>query len=431
MIHTYEDALQYVDSKKVAGIRYDLKRIEALMENLRHPERKVKTIHVAGTNGKGSTVTYLRSMLSEANFFVGTFMTPVFGEVREQISINGIPMSEEDFTLVITEIQPVIKETELELGETISEFELMTTLAFYYFSFKKPVDIAVIEAGMGGKNDATNVAVPLVSIITNVAMDHEQFLGNSIAEISEEKAGIIKPGIPVFTGATGVSLQIIQQVANQKKSKAYNIREHCTYSTEYKDGKQKLTYQAPYRNLEGIHLGMAGEHQGENAALAILAVDYLKQYYALMVDDDQIEKGMEKAKLPGRFEIINGPPPIILDTAHNPDAVIRMLSTLTRVFPKKKVHVLFASMRDKEVEKMLTLLHESSNVSKILVTSFLSPRAMDVGEYETFNTMVEIGRKIDNPSKWINDWKRTNTDTDDILLITGSHQFIGEMRKQC
>lgn len=420
MIHTYDDAVQYLESKKEAGIRYDLDRIKRLMEALRHPERKVKTIHVAGTNGKGSTVTYLRSMLAEANFFVGTFMTPVFGEIQEQIAINGEPMSREDFTNVINEILPVVKDVEEELGEMISEFELMTTLALYYFSFKKPVDMAIIETGMGGREDATNVIVPLVSIITNVGTDHQAFLGDSITEIASHKAGIIKPGVPVMTAATGDALQVIQEEGKKLHASVYTIGEKCSYSTSYQDGKQFLNYKGLYRHLEEVPLGMIGDHQGINAALAIMTLDYLKQYLALMVDDDEVIRGAGRAFLPGRYEQVSAGN-IILDTAHNLESIETLIGTIETQYADKKINVLFAVMKDKNVKGMLDRLHKSSVVENISVTTFPSERALPLNEFTLIDKNITINETKD-PVHYVQSWM--TSEKEKILIVTGSHEFI-------
>ncbi len=389
------------------------------MEALNHPERRVKTIHVAGTNGKGSTVTYLRSMLEETKFFVGTYMSPVFGEIQEQISINGNPMPQEDFAEVLAEIQPRITEVEEELGEMISEFEVMTAVALYYFSFKKPVDLAIIETGMGGRQDATNVIRPLVSIITNVGMDHQAFLGESITEIAMEKAGIIKPGVPVMTAAKGEALEVIKGEANKLKSSFYLLGDKCTYSTTTKDHQQFLSYEALYRKLDNIQLGMVGKHQGENAALAIMTLDYLKQYLAVMVDDDEVTRGAQKASLPGRFEEMQKG--IIFDTAHNPDSIKILLETMEERNEGQDVHVLFAAMKDKDIASMLELLRGSRIVKNINVTTFPSPRAFPLNGYESME--VTADNEIKDPVQWIQE--KADVSLNETILVTGSHEFIG------
>ncbi|SDZ04428.1 dihydrofolate synthase / folylpolyglutamate synthase [Evansella caseinilytica] len=423
MFSTYKEAMDSFLTKSAAGIRFDLLRMTDLMERLGHPERKVKTIHVAGTNGKGSTVTFLRSILEEAGFFVGTFMSPVLGEPRQQVSINGNAMTEEEFTAVMAEISPHVQATEKAMREIVSEFELVTAAALYYFAFKKPVDMAVIETGMGGRNDATNVITPLAAVITNVTMEHKDFLGDTIEEIASEKAGIIKAGVPVMTAASGTAFDVIKKEAELNRAKLYPV-DTVALTSEMKDGHQRLTYETPYRQLRDVRLGMAGDHQAVNAALALMVTDYLKQYYAVITADEQVISGLEKAKLPGRLEQVLAEPVIVVDTAHNPDAVEKAVVAVANLYVEKKIEVLFAAMKDKEVEQMLTTL--SALAKSIHVTTFSSPRALSLDEYEAFAEGKQL-KQVTDPLKWINDWQ-ANRNADQVLLIVGSHYFVSEMR---
>ncbi|MCD8509082.1 MAG: bifunctional folylpolyglutamate synthase/dihydrofolate synthase [Bacillus sp. (in: Bacteria)] len=418
---TYSQAMEFVKERQKAGIRYDLRRITRLMEEIRHPERKVKTIHVAGTNGKGSTVTFLRSILQETGLFVGTYMTPVVGDYRLQMAVNETPMTEQEFTIVLEEIAPKVLEVEQEMGELISEFELITAMALYFFSFKKPVDIAVIETGMGGRNDATNIIRPLVSVITNVGMDHQAFLGDTLEKIASEKAGIIKGGLPVMTACDEAEFPVFQQEAKDKKASLYRLQEHVRFETYMEEGVQKLSYETPYRHVSNAKLGMTGNHQGKNAALAIMTVDYLKQFYAVMVDDEHIIKGLEKAKLPGRCEVVHQQPDIIIDTAHNPEAMAVTIETVKEMYGDQELHVLFAAMKDKDVEAMVSQLQ---GVTKHLsVTTFSSERAVSLAEWARMAGVTTIP----DPYNWLKAWKETHKE--EVLLITGSNQFVGEIKR--
>lgn len=417
---TYNQAMEFVKERQKAGIRYDLSRMTRLMEEIRHPERKVKTIHVAGTNGKGSTVTFLRSILQETGLFVGTYMTPVVGDYRLQIAVNETPMSEDEFATVLEEIAPNVLAVEQEMGELISEFEVITAMALYFFSFKKIVDIAVMETGMGGRSDATNVIRPLVSVITNVGMDHQAFLGERLEEIASEKAGIIKGGLPVMTACDEVVLPVFRQEAKDKKASLYRLQDHVRFETFMEGGVQKLSYETPYRHLTNTKLGMTGHHQGINAALAIMTVDYLKQFYAVMVDDEHVIKGIEKAALPGRSEIVHKQPMIILDTAHNREAMDAAIKTVQEKFGDKELHVLFAAMKDKDVEAMVSQLQ---GVTKHLyVTTFSSDRAISLVDWGRMDGVTTIPE----PVSWLLEWKENHKE--EVLLITGSNQFVGDIR---
>lgn len=462
MFQNYEEAMEYVSLKRKSGIRFDLTRMEQLMVQLDHPERKVKTIHIAGTNGKGSTVTYLRSIIKEAGYLVGTFMTPLYDEVEQQIAINGEPISKQDFVEALSEMKEKVEVVEGALNETISEFELMTAFAFYYFAYKKPVDIAIIEAGMGGRHDATNFTIPLVSIITNVAMDHQAFLGDSLEAIAKEKAGIIKSGVALVTGADDDTLPVFEEEARVKKATLYAANKYYQYSAFLEDGTQYLTYDAPYLKLEKAPLGMIGEHQAKNAALAVTTVVYLKQFYALLVDEEHILAGLEKAFLPGRFEIVQREPLVVLDTAHNVAAMRETVKTLKVLFPEKEFHVLFAAMKDKDLAGMLKELCGLTN--EITLTSFSNERAASLADYEGFaailtdntglegkqlekmdtdrNSQKENAHKLSNEeylksgnkwyynvdySEYFQRWMNRR-DEGSLLLVTGSNFFVDEFR---
>ncbi|UCZ52104.1 bifunctional folylpolyglutamate synthase/dihydrofolate synthase [Bacillus shivajii] len=424
MFQTYEEALNYVEVKKGIGIVYDLDRMKKLMVQLRHPERRVKTIHVAGTNGKGSTVTYLQQILQQSSFFVGTFMTPAFGDPKNQIAINGEPMSEEEFVAGINNIYESVEEVEKETNQPFSFFEVMTTLALYYFSTQKPVDMAIIETGMGGKHDATNVITPLVSIITNVSNDHEQFLGDTIEEIAKQKAGIIKSGLPVMTAATDTALEVIKKEGAEKKATVYSVQERVEVNASVKNGKQMLSYQAPYRAMTDVELGMFGEYQAFNAALAMMTVDYLKQFYAVMVDDEQIINGLKNATIKGRFEYLSNEPVIIVDTAHNPAAIDAAIHALNQENPDATIDVLFGAMKDKNTEYMLNQLASIAN--ELNVTTFESDRAKELEVYESFVGNHKKVNKINDLDAFLNEW-RISHDKDRLLFITGSHYFVGQI----
>ncbi|WP_096189555.1 bifunctional folylpolyglutamate synthase/dihydrofolate synthase [Evansella halocellulosilytica] len=424
MFQTYQDAVKYVEGKKEAGIVYDIERMKLLMKHLRHPERRVKTIHVAGTNGKGSTVTFLQNMLQESSFFVGTFMTPAFGDPKNQISINGEPMSETDFLNGINAIYDKVVQVEEKANQPFSFFEVMTTLALYFFSTQKPVDMAIIETGMGGRKDATNVITPLVSIITNISFDHEAYLGESIEDIAAEKAGIIKSGVPVMTAAQSPALDILKREAANKKSTVYSLHERIKLDSRIVEGKQLLDYEAPYRTMKDIELGMFGDHQGENAALCLMTLDYLKQFYAVIVDDEQIKQGLKQAAIRGRFEQVNESPVIILDTAHNPAAVKVSVTALIQKYPNHTIHVLFGAMEDKNVVEMLTILDRAA--IKLNVTTFDSERAKKLDTYETLNNDHMPLNNVKDLRHFLLEWKNKSS-ADEVLFVVGSHHFIGEV----
>ncbi|MBM7096573.1 MULTISPECIES: bifunctional folylpolyglutamate synthase/dihydrofolate synthase [Alteribacter] len=400
----------------MSKINLGLERVELLMEKLRHPERRVKTIHVAGTNGKGSTTAYLREMLKEAGFITGTYTSPYWDTPAEQIAINGEHIRESELEKCLSEIAPAIKETETDLGSVVTEFERMTAAALYYFSTMKPVDIAIIETGMGGRRDATNVIVPLVSIITTVGMDHEAWLGDTIRVISREKAGVIKSGVPVFTAVQGEALDVIKEEARLKHTKVYEAGKAAKITIEErKKDETTFQYSSSYKDLKNLSTLMPGDHQVTNAALGIMAIDYMKQYYAMMVDDEAIRNGIKQAVMPGRLEKVSKNPVVLLDTAHNPQAIEALAKTIKARYQDTDFNVLFGVMKDKDYKQMLQMLRES--FSEVLVTSFDDERAASIDQLQ----LNEI-TAVDDVRSWL---EKNNQP----LIITGSQKFIGQVRQ--
>ncbi len=404
-------------------INMGLERMERLMEKLRHPERRVKTIHVAGTNGKGSTTAFLREMLKEANFFVGTYTSPYWETPAEQISINGENISEEELHKCLKEIEEAITETEQELQTEVTEFERITTAALYYFSTIKPVDIAIIETGMGGRLDATNVITPLVTIITNVGKDHEAWLGDTVRDISREKAGVIKSGVPVMTAAEGEAFAVIEEESRIKHAKLYIAGRQGRYLVENRtEMETRFQYKSSYKQMDNLKLTMLGDHQVINATLALMALDYMKQYYAMMIDDEAIRIGLERTAVPGRLERVKEKPIVLLDTAHNPMAVETLVKSVKTMYPNTTFTVLFAAMKDKDDQMMIALLKDA--FVEVVVTSFDHKRAASIAELTNNSLYVET---TDTPLDWFEE-KLQGLAEEDGIIITGSQDFVGRMR---
>ncbi|TMW71602.1 bifunctional folylpolyglutamate synthase/dihydrofolate synthase [Alteribacter natronophilus] len=404
-------------------ISLGLGRMEKLMEKLRHPERRVKTIHIAGTNGKGSTTAFLMEMLKRSGLFVGTYTSPYWESPAEQIAINGTHVTEEELNACLAEIAPAIKETEEETGETVTEFERMTTAALYYFSTVKPVDIAVIETGLGGREDATNVIVPLVSVITNVSMDHQNFLGDTIRDISREKAGIIKSGVPVMTAAEGEALDVLKETAAARHAKLYvpgprgqsEIKSSGTSGTVF-------DYQSNYQSFESLKVAMQGHHQVTNATLALMTLDYMRQYYAMMVDEEAVREGLAAAQVPGRMETVSTEPLVIVDTAHNPASVKALCRTIRESYENRTFTVLFASMKDKDYRTMLNIMEES--FEHITVTSFDDER---VASAEELAAGLKSASVTEDAERWLYE-QMSETGKNEGILVSGSQAFAGEIR---
>ncbi|MCU0641701.1 MAG: bifunctional folylpolyglutamate synthase/dihydrofolate synthase [Candidatus Margulisbacteria bacterium] len=313
-----------------------LQRIEQLLDRLGNPQRKLKIIHVAGTNGKGSTCAMIAAILQAAGYRVGLYTSPHLFKYNERIKINGQDISDKDFSQGLTGIG----REEQGLAGKLTAFEALTALAFWYFA-KKKVDYAVVEVGLGGRLDATNVVTPLISVITNIDLEHTSILGRTLARIALEKAAIIKPGVPVVTAeAKPEALQVIKHQAEKKGSMLIQV------------GSQG----------EGLPSALVGDHQKINAACAVVAV----RLADIKVDKETILRGLTKVKWPARFQIVKKEPLTIVDGAHNPAGARVLAAALRLKYPGRKFVFIFGTQTDKAADQMLDILRPLAK--KIIVT---------------------------------------------------------------
>jgi dihydrofolate synthase/folylpolyglutamate synthase len=423
----YEEALSWIHGRLRTGIKPGLSRMEWMMTRLGHPERRLKAVHIGGTNGKGSTTAMLRSVLNEAGYEVGTFTSPYIEQFNERISVNGIPISDDEITLLAQKIRGLTDEMEELTFDGPSEFEIITAMAFYYFAYVHPVDIVLFEVGLGGRLDSTNIVHPLLSIITTIGMDHMQFLGDKLAEIAFEKAGIIKSGVPVITAVhQPEALDVIERTAKEKKAALYlNGRDFngtwCS-STEYGEQFQFASSFSTHNHLE---TGLAGLHQVDNAAVAVMAADHLRVFYSFLIEKEHIEKGLKKVYWPGRFETLSTKPLIIADGAHNEEGVQALVQTIKQRFPDKQIMILFAAMKDKPLSNMINEL--KSVADQLYFAPFSFPRAAQKEDYEPY--VSEKASVIESYNAWIRDFKGRML-KDEVLLITGSLYFISDIKNR-
>lgn len=417
---SYEEACEIVSSATKLGICLGLDRMEAILKELGHPEKKIPAIHLAGTNGKGSTLTYLKSILQEAGYNVGTYTSPAIRIINDKIQFNDTEISNRDFALIIEELLPISdKLAKTSIGAP-TEFELLTAVAFQYFATMTKPDIVLIETGLGGRLDSTNVTTPMVSIITSIGHDHLDFLGDTITDVAREKAGIIKTGIPVVSGTkrNDVAL-VIKQQATEKNAQLYQLGED--FFCEHANNKFSYHYrQVHYPNLK---VGMLGKHQQENACLALMALQCLTNDY--QVDEKAIRSGLAKAKIANRIEIIQAEPLIILDGGHNPEGIQALADTLSSSYPNKQIYVLFCAMKDKDIKGMLEPISKVAN--QIILTSFPFNRVMNPCQvYETYP--LHHTKVIENVSEAYS-YILKNLSSNDIFVITGSLYFLSYLRR--
>lgn len=422
MFKNIQQVNEFFASRKKFGIKPGLDRIHRLLDLLDNPQHSIHAIHVAGTNGKGSTINFLKDALMYNNYQVGVFTSPSLAGLTGHILIDNQPIPEKVLIALLNDIHPIIEQLDCE-SEHPTEFEILTAIMFVYFS--KHVDIALIETGMGGREDTTNCFIPILSIITNVARDHMGFLGNSIKEIACHKAGIIKRQIPVIVGEMKEDAAIvIKQEAALNKAPLLRLGNDFTIiPIKQKATKQYFEWQQGLNKLN-VMLSMYGEHQQKNAALAIMALATMqKQGYAIAWD--KALEGIQQSQIPGRFELVQENPDVIIDGAHNVAGVQLFIKTVLNNFPDKERHLVFAGFHDKELEKMLMLL--SKYFKTVTITTFNHPRAQDA---ELLFTSAHIENKVLDRD-WLHAIEKIKHSTNDnrCFFITGSLHFIGEVRK--
>lgn len=363
------------------GVEWDfeptLDRIAALLDLLGSPQRAYPVIHIAGTNGKTSTARLTEALLKERNLRVGRFTSPHLVSMRERITVDGEPLSEERFAQVYEEIIPYVELTDTQ-GRRIQFFELLTAMAFAAFA-DTPVDVAVIEAGMGGSWDATNVADGTVSVITPISLDHTDRLGPDIPSIAGEKAGIIKPGATTVLAQQDLEAAevLMRRVAEVGAVVAREGLEFGVLGREVAMGGQLLTLRGLKGTYDDVYLPLYGAHQASNAACALAAVEALTGGEDPL-DVELVRAAFAQASSPGRMEVVRRTPTVVLDAAHNPGGMQATLEGLHEAFDFAKVIGVVGVMRDKDVEALLELLEPM--LDEIVLTRNSSPRSMPVEE---------------------------------------------------
>lgn len=359
-----QNYLEKVRSQK--GIVLGLDTMRHLMVKLNNPQDKVKFIQVAGTNGKGSTAAYLTSILSEAGIKVGRYTSPAVFSSTEQYFACGSCISESEYAKGVTAVAEAAASLD---GETPTAFEQETALAFWYFA-KKGCELAILEAGLGGDMDATNIVTTTVcSIITSISMDHCRILGNKISEIAAHKAGIIKPGAPVICiEHKEDAMEPIRAAAKAADTPLYEVHRDEVRQI-FSDKRESIVF---FREFENLHLKMLGSYQPENAALAVQAASVLSRSYP--IEKKHIYDGIEKTRWGGRFELHSGSPDIILDGAHNPDGIRRLRESVNQMFGAVPICYVCGVLADKDYEKEIEILFDRA--SNVFTVTPPSPRAM-------------------------------------------------------
>ncbi|KRO10548.1 bifunctional folylpolyglutamate synthase/dihydrofolate synthase [Paucilactobacillus hokkaidonensis] len=431
-IVTYEDALNFIHGRTQFKKIPTLKRMKKLMEKLGNPQNELQMIHVAGTNGKGSTVAFLQSLFMQQGLQVGTFTSPFLKRFNERISLNGKPIDDDELVKLTQAILPIIQQLDATLPEGgPTEFEIVTALMFMYFNQVQP-DIVIVEVGIGGLFDSTNIISPLISVITTIGYDHMKLLGDTLPKIAAQKGGIIKPGVPVVIGELPEDANdTITKIAQQQNAKLYQP------TIDYLVTKEELPKWGAQFKYSGIGLtsveftiDLLGDYQIDNAAVALTAFQLYCESHDFTPAINTMKKGLQMAYWAGRMERVNDQPLIILDGAHNLPAVTAIAQTIKTTFKHQEVYVLIAILADKQVHKMVATLAALKNVH-LVVTPFAGPTKKRPG---AISEQLLANQQPVNEIKTVNSWQAglvqitQQMSADDILLITGSLYFISEVR---
>ncbi len=411
------DPSAYLAGLNIDVMRFGLETIAELLFRLGNPQNDYKTILIAGTNGKGSTATMTASILVSAGYKVGLYTSPHLVDVRERIVVNGKKIVRKDFDQIIADIKEKIK-------KPLTYFELLTAAAFVYFQRQK-VDIAVLEVGLGGRLDATNVCRPLVSIITNIAFDHMAYLGNTLESIAREKAGIIKQNGICLTAAKQKNvLEVLKNICAERKAKLYRLGSDIKI---VKQKKSSFTYHGLYRKLSSLTISLQGEHQLANAALAVATVELIDKN-GLKIENGAIRTGLKKTCLDARLEVLQKEPIFLLDGAHNPAGISVLCRALKNDFSYKRLILIFSSLIDKDYSQMLKKI--APLAYKIIITKLKTPRA------ELSDNMLKILEKIEykaivtqNVGQAIQK-AQALAEKKDLICATGSLYLAGEVKQK-
>ncbi len=406
----YKQALEELYSMKEWKFRLGLKNMKALLRKLGNPERKLKCIHVAGTNGKGSVCAMASSVLIDAGYKTDIYTSPHLKKFNERIRINNKLITDKEVAGYYLKVKKHVTNQ--------SFFEITTAMMFLYF-YDKNVDFAVLETGMGGRLDSTNVVRPLVSVITNIGYEHTERLGKTLEKIAYEKSGIIKENVPVVTGAEGVALQTIKKIANKKNSEVYGITNNSIKNKSY--DKKNNIWSFDSENYKNLSLGnLKGEFQTNNANIAVKALEILNNKNAIRINKNNIRNGLKKAKWPARFQFIGKN--IIIDSAHNPDGFKVLFNELKNLKYDKLILVAGFS-RDKDIKKISKIIKANRKIKKIILTQANNERAMPADSSQKYFKNPAV---IKNSKKAF-DYAKKITEKDDLVLVCGSIYLVGEI----
>lgn len=417
----YKEALEYIHTTYRFGRKLGLENISKLLELLGKPQEKLNIIHVAGTNGKGSTCSFISRILQEGGYKVGLYTSPFLETFNERIRINGEDIKDDDLGRVTAIVKEKADEMVASGYNHPTEFEIVTAIAFYYY-YEQAVDYLVLEVGMGGRFDATNVIRPLLSVITSISLDHIDYLGDTLGKIAYEKAGIIKENIPlVLYPQEKEAESVIEEVAASKNALVYKVN-----SDQIKIKETSLegqTFEIP--EFGELKTSLIGEHQVKNAFTAFTAISLLRKN-GVKLEDEAIRRGIENTRWAGRLELMKKNPTIIIDGAHNEEGAQALGRAIDEYMGDKNIKLVLGMLSDKDVDKVTSIL--VPRVKRVIATVPDSDRALSADELKA--KILKFEKEvisIPNISDAV-DYSIKESNKDDVIIFAGSLYMIGEVR---
>lgn len=425
----YDYIATFTNYERMSDMRYtrdvlDLDRVRAVLNALGSPDKKYPIVHVAGTKGKGSVCAFVASILQAMGHRVGLFSKPHLIRLNERVSVNGLDIPDDQFVDMMNVLHPHLERQRLA-GNPLTFFDLITVLALVYFA-EMGVEFVVLEVGLGGRLDSTNVVHPKVSVITSIDYDHMHILGNTLEKIAAEKAGIVKAGVPVISGVIEPGpAQVIRAIAQERKAPLFELsRDFKLVESQKHDGFSVMTWR---RRYDGLTLPLLGEHQRRNAAVAVAALEALCEVFPLRLrlEESHVRRGLANVRLRGRIEVMSENPTVILDVAHNPVSLRALGETLSVHYPGKRVVLLLGISRDKDVKESLRQIIPIASAA--VFTGIGHPRGVDPRELCRMAQELSPGFVCESEPDIEKGLRRALelTESGDILCITGSFYLAG------
>lgn len=426
------NAIEKIHEFDKFGSRLGMERMNVLLEKLGDPHKELQVIHVAGTNGKGSVCKYLEEGLAACGYNVGLYTSPFIEKFNERIRLGGRDISDEDLDIYTERVLSAVREMVEEGCDSPTEFEVVTTIALLYYKEKK-ADITILEVGLGGRGDSTNVVPkPLICAITSISYDHMDRLGNTLGEIAADKAGIIKPGVPVISNVDAPeAARVIAKAAYEQGSRLYDVSKIKFEISEQTPFSQKVSMELYGTDYSDVTTTMTGRHQGENLKTALAVIEVLRKERKIKVERSRLYEGLKKAVQPGRFEVLSGdesnPPVIIIDGAHNEAGAGALQETVNKYFAGKRILLITGMLADKQVEEILK--HFVKITEDIIITEPDNPRKLSVDKLD--GKLKEMGIspiKASDAAEAVSKARSIWNDYE-AVVFAGSLYLIGDVRR--